>query len=51
MEPDGPEERIADAEERSWREDEEFDRLEDQADSDLMAIAERRLNTDLGVLL
>ena len=43
-EPDGPEQREADNEERSEREDDRIDALEDAADSELMAIAERRMN-------
>jgi hypothetical protein len=42
--PDGPEEREAYAEEQSWSEDDRIDAIEDAADSELMAIAERRLN-------
>lgn len=49
--PDGPEQREADAQERAWDDAADFDRIEDRADGDLMDIAERRLNSDLAVLL
>ena len=49
--PDGPEEREAEAQEQSWAEDDRIASIEDGADSDLMDIAERRLNNDLAVLL
>jgi hypothetical protein len=42
--PDGPEQREADNEERGEREYERIDAIEDRADSDLMDIAERRMN-------
>jgi hypothetical protein len=51
MNPDGPEQREAEAQERSWREVEELDLLEDKADSDLMAISDattqERMRQDL----
>lgn len=41
--PDGPEQREADAQEQSWAEDERIERDEDQADSELMDIAQARM--------
>jgi hypothetical protein len=42
-EPDGPEQREADAAEYSERESDRIDAIEDRADSDLMAIAQARI--------
>lgn len=42
-EPDGPEQREADAAEYSEREAERIDAIEDRADSDLMDIAQARI--------
>jgi hypothetical protein len=43
MEPDGPEQREAYAQEQSWAEDERIDAFEDASDSDLMDIAEAKM--------
>ena len=42
-EPDGPEQREADAAEYSEREDDRLDAIEDRADSDLMDITQARI--------
>jgi len=43
--PDGPEEREAYAQEESWADDERLDGFEDRADSDLMDIAQAKLES------